>query len=404
MRITIYLAATVLTAAIIVAWGVSACANFYYGASLGQDAPFTMLGISVTTSAIFSWASLSADVGKALALFMVFAAIASRAWLPAAIMSCFFALCTVWSYSSAVGFVALNHGSVTDSRGKTAAEWEQLNNQIARIEERRRNVVAARPEGVVQADINRLLLTPGAGDCTVINGPVTQAVCPRVADLNKELSIAKSAAWLDGRLDELRGELKNQDKVTSADPFADMIAGVLGVTAKQATTGRAAFFATLLEFISAFGLWAVWTITLKRSDKPQEPLKAVPGVEIAEKSSSPAPDATGGPESTVKAHLVVDNTPKALKPPYRPEDFDRYVKLWIDQRCKPVPVTLGSQARDLHSDYRAFCRRQGVRPVNDKHFGRAIKRLKVATDRGNKGRAVYALKLSEVALARARAA
>jgi hypothetical protein len=434
MRAVRYLAAIGLTLAIIVALGVSATANFYYGASLGLNDEFSMLGVKLTTSLIFSWASLAADAAKALALFLAFDAIVQRLWKESAVMFAIFTLCALWSYSSAIGFVALNHGEVTDNRGKTAAEWSQLQSQIQRLEERRQNIVAHRPESVVQAEIGALLLTPGADGCSSINGPVTQTLCPKVAELRKELGNAKAAEWLDGRLEETRTELKGQSKVSSADPYADMLSALLGITAGQATTGRAAFFATLLEFISAFGLWAVWTIALKPTGTPQGASKEVPATSIPEESASPVLDTTDKPGKAIvnapKPKLVTTDgkgldvnhigdvnkmvlggisknllgTTATTSKPYRPEDFDRYVKLWIDQRCKPVAVTLGSQARDLHSDYIAYCKRQGIHPVNDKHFGRAIKRLKVKTDRGDRGRAVYALRLKEVGLAQARAA
>lgn len=258
------------TLAIAVIWLVSAVANYYFGASLGTDKPFEAVFFTTTTAELFSSASLAADVLKCVTLFAFAASVAMGLWRPAMVTGAIWLVCTAWSVASAVGFVAINHNSVTDNRGKGVEEWSQLDTQIKNLTERRKQVESARPEGTVQAEINQLLRTPGVGSCTVVNGPVPREICPQVDKLRIELENAKSAAWLDGRLDALRAEVRASDRVTSENPFADLAGGLLGVVATKITTGQALWFALLLELISGPGLWGIWAAVPKPAQKPQE--------------------------------------------------------------------------------------------------------------------------------------
>ena len=62
--------------------------------------------------------------------------------------------------------------------------WEA---RIERTAQQLNQLGVPRSAGVIQAEIDALLRTPGADDCTVIDGPVTSKVCPLV-----EISFAKS--------------------------------------------------------------------------------------------------------------------------------------------------------------------------------------------------------------------
>jgi hypothetical protein len=54
-----------------------------------------------------------------------------------------------------------------------------------------------RPAGVIEAETDTLLRSPGADGCRVINGPVSNEVCSKVDKLPKELAGSQSAAELD---------------------------------------------------------------------------------------------------------------------------------------------------------------------------------------------------------------
>jgi hypothetical protein len=314
------------TLAIAVVWLVSAVANYYFGASLGTHKPFEALFFTTTTAQLFSSASLAADVLKCVTLFAFAASMTLRLWRAAVVTGSIWLVCTAWSVASAVGFVAINHNTVTDTRGKGVEEWSQLDSQIKNLSERRKQVAPARPEGTVQAEINQLLRTPGVGNCSVINGPAMREICPQVDKLKVELENAKSAAWLDGRLDELRTETHKSDRVTSENPFADLAGGLLGVVATEITTGQALWFALLLELISGPGLWAIWSAVPKTREVEATAAKAEPvslvgtrldpqpvALSVAPRTPMKALEAIAGvksaPKSVERAELVQSSSP-----------------------------------------------------------------------------------------------
>lgn len=264
-------------------WVVSACANWYFGLSLGNADPFRMLFFTTTTSELFSHASLASDLIKSAALFGVFAAFNNSRKLAGAALVLAFMCCTAWSIASAVGFVSLNYSSMTDNRGKTAVEWTQLQSQISRLHERRKLVETARPENVVKAEIESIMRTPGVNGCVAIDGPVTRALCPQLDKLKVEMENAKAGPWLDGRLAELRTELKATPRVTSEDPRADMYAKITGKVSEDMAVWLALFFALMIELLTATGFWAAWTaFGAAMSGEPQEAStapKAIPQTE-----------------------------------------------------------------------------------------------------------------------------
>lgn len=286
--------AVVATLAVAVFWVVSACANFYAGGTFGANVPL----LFTTTSELFSYASLASDVLKTVMLFALTAAMFSRQWRVALVTGVMWVGCTGWSISSATRFVVQNNSEVVDGRGKSADEWTQLKEQISRLETRRQNVAEHRPKGVVEAEIASLLRTPGTGDCAVINGPVTSRVCPQVDELRKEAGNAESAQWLDGRLNELRQELKATAKVSSANPFADIVGGLFGIPPSEVTTNQALFFAFLLELISGLGLWGVWMAFIGVSKKVADDREAGKATQKNAESLQKAPEALAVPLAT----------------------------------------------------------------------------------------------------------
>lgn len=404
MKFTTILAAVIVTAAIMIAWGVSAAANFYFGASLGTHAPFNAIFFETTTSDLFSWASVAADLLKALCLFLVLVAVANRQYGQATALATIWALCTFWSFNSAVGFVALNHSTVTDNRGKTADNWTELKDEIARKQERRKWIPVHRPAATVKAEIigqEGQYLFARTKQCSTISAPESVTFCNGLGKLRQEFFNAEEAAKLDGELDSLRGEMKKSDKVSSADPYAELLAAVTGTTFSQATNGRALFFAIMIEVISAFGISAVWEVTLKRRQKPQEAPQASDGVKVVSIAVAPAitlpvatedgPGSGGGDRTPGKTEgyppKLVDKDPRfsdaqKIKPgskAERLEAVDVVTNRWLATgNAVRVNLSLGSRGIDIYNAYSDFCASYGIKPVNPSHFGRSLRRLKVA--------------------------
>lgn len=306
------------TIAIAGVWIVSACANWFFGASLGDG---TVAIGTITTAELFSGVSLASDLLKAVMLFGLTWAVATRHWMAGLVMGSIWAVCVAWSIFSAVGFVALNSGTVTDKRGKSADEWSQLRKEIERTQERREWVPKHRPVDTVKAELDGIeadFIFVRAKRCTDVTTPESTALCKRFADLKQELGNASAASSLDGKLTTLRSELKTTDRVTSADPFAEMVGALIGSRAANVTMGQALFLAMMLELISGPGLWAVWSAARAPARTPREArteAKPSTAVTIADMMPSPALRETVGVQGLLP------------EPPNEPEE-------------KPVPVVV----------------------------------------------------------------
>lgn len=69
--------------------------------------------------------------------------------------------------------------------------WEA---KIERTAQQLNQLGVPRSAGVIQAEIDALRRKPGADDCKIINGPVTNEVCPKVDALRQELAVSQRAA------------------------------------------------------------------------------------------------------------------------------------------------------------------------------------------------------------------
>lgn len=321
------------TLAIAGVWGVSACANWFFGASLGDDT--AAIG-NITTAELFSGVSLASDMLKAVMLFGMTWALATRKWVAALVLASIWTVCAAWSVFSAVGFVALNNGTVTDRRGKSADEWTQLRDEIERTQERRKWVPKHRPVDTVRAELDGIeadFIFVRAKRCTDVTTPESTTLCKRFADLKQELGNASAAASLDGKLATLRAELKTTDRVTSANPFAEMVGALIGSHAANVTTGQALFLALMLELISGPGLWAVWSSALAPARKPKEAPKQ-------EEAISTTPIVSRQPEITVEAFVkpIEPEPVSPLPPPTKPSPKEEKAEPVIEAPKYPVLV------------------------------------------------------------------
>ena len=405
--------------AIGVLWLVSAWANYQSGVAWGSDA--------------FGYVSVSFDVMKAALPFAAAALAIASFRLVGGLAASMWAACVAWSLISAIGFVSLNYNSMTDQRGKTLEDRQALTAQISRLEDRRSKVETVRPESVVSSEITALLRTPGAGDCSVINGPVTQRICPQVDALQRELGHAKSASWLDGRLDELRGELKHMEMITSVDARNDIASSLIGIPASKFTMGLAVFFAIALEAITAIGIWVISRAFSAMFWKPAESLQkaaesrpvsvaihaprrpaglpdviekaqAKPQLEApVEPEPETPPDGDGTPaettpdvtvpEPTTVVNFPIQTPPKQLSKREKAKQKKQRVEqenralvesFVVDRLDTDVPraqIELtskgghsggGTSGDDIYQEFRRYCRSRGVPGVGKSHLGRFI--------------------------------
>lgn len=373
--------------ALLILIGASVAANFQYGLALGGP--------------IIGGTSIASDILKVVALIGVFALWRYRYRLQAAALFLLFLGFTAWSMLSAVGFMSSQFSTLQDTRGKTASQWQTLTAQIDQLQERRKHVGAARPQKTVQADIDALLRIPGINGCQKIDGPVTREHCPQYDKLQAELGNAEAAAWLDGRLDELRKELDNTDRVTVIDPRTDSITALSGVAATSVALFIKFFFAGLIEFATALGLWAVWSPFFGRK-AIREPLSEPEADTVPIVASEPAkplttpPTPSGGTRKTgnalgdmVKRQIALSEPlSKPEKPTLtvvrdrleKPEDVAR---AWAREFAPPGTgrrVVKAVSARWHHSQW---CSMANVKKLGPQQLGTALKKVGVHIDRSS---------------------
>lgn len=243
---------------------VSGAGNFIYGLDFGGP--------------IIGAASIASDLIKVVALIGVFALWRNRHRWQASALFLLFAGFTVWSMISAVGFMSSKFATLQDTRGKTASAWQELTSEMDRLKSQRDKVKDVRPQATIEADINAIMRLPGINGCAVIDGPVTRQHCPRYDELKAELGHAQAAIWIDGRLANLRKELKSTDHVSVVDPRTDSLAAATGLAASSVVLFIKFFIAGLIESATAFGLWAVWSPFFGRASaqKAAESLQKAP--------------------------------------------------------------------------------------------------------------------------------
>lgn len=273
------------TLGIVTVWAVSAVANYEYGLTQGTADPVHILWLTVTTSQMNGYASLSIDVLKA-----ALPATAVVAWILgkrfAAIgVAVMFLLCLGWSAQNSVGYVLSNHSRAVDGRGQTADQWRALRQSLEETERSRGMVPEHRPSAVVEAEIAAAKADSKFGasaNCADPNAGKAVRFCQGYRALTAEMAAAESANQLDARLRDLRGQLDQRKRISDADPLGTMAATLLGYHRESVVAGRSVSFSLLVEFISAVGLALIWGTYFAARRDQKDKAEAKREAEVAE--------------------------------------------------------------------------------------------------------------------------
>jgi len=143
----------------------------------------------------------------------------------------------VYSLTAELSLMAASRSDTVAQREavlKAAADAESTARRAAERYERAKTELAAlpaaRPVGELQAEIDALLLRPGANGCVAVDGRVTREVCPKVADLRTEKARAERRAELEQLLAApLPTADASQPAVGKPDPAASALAAYLAM-------------------------------------------------------------------------------------------------------------------------------------------------------------------------------
>lgn len=204
-------------------------------------------------------ASAASDVLKALSPIFIVWAIAQREVLRALAGT---ALLIVTAGYAIISAVSYTHGSREDLvglRGSEAATHERAESSYRAAQAALSELPSTRPSAEVKASLSGLLADPNAGDCQIIDGPVTRRVCPQVAELRAELARADERARLQGELKEAKGRLDGLPAPKVGDPATEAVTRALGQIGFVVDPANVALWLSfsgvvLIEVGSIFGL------------------------------------------------------------------------------------------------------------------------------------------------------
>jgi len=243
------------------------------------------LGATPLASNIFGSIAVSLDGLKFAVPFF-----AQRSYDKGRYLSCIIALaigvgCTFLSFTSAVGYSALNRFA---SAGEQSARAEDRAVTLTRLREAKKrlaNVAAHRPEKVLESVLsaemsNRRWLA--SKNCTNDTAAKSIVYCNRFRALRTELEVARSAAKLRSAITSLQSELKdssNGEPIIAVDPQVTFLARLSGTSEEATRDTIIVGLALLLELATGFGCFlSVQYLghTQQRPTKAEEPCEATP--------------------------------------------------------------------------------------------------------------------------------
>lgn len=223
----------------IAGWGLitaSALFGSVYAWQVGSQNTAVVLGIPVLAVAAVLMA-LSLELAKPFAVASAMASFRSFAFVQGILLTVLAVAAVTYSLTAELSLTAMLRFDSMARREALVKASAAQDDSLRRLSERYdvarqelESLAPARASGELQAEIESLVLTPGAGNCAVVDGPVTRRVCPRVADLRVELARAQ-------RREQLNAEMASTTKlalprlevepVTVADPGATALSTYL---------------------------------------------------------------------------------------------------------------------------------------------------------------------------------
>ena len=336
----IMLAAGFLAAGLFVL--VSMAANLKFGLSLATT-PFDRI--------IYGALSLAADLMKVTLPLVAILLWRKKHRFFAAIAALFCAGVISYSLAAAIGFAASTRSESVTANQLVVGDRKAWEARIERTAQQLNQLGVPRPAGVIQAEIDALLRKPGADGCKVIDGPITNEVCPKVDTLRNELAGSQRAAELEANLVADRNRLQAVPVAASvADPQSATLSRLTALGEAKIRDIIAILIAVLVEIGSALGFTFV---LLASRSVPVAPASAV---QMAKEPEDIAPEPERRP---VKPEIP-------MKLSETPADM---VTRWAFSRLDVLRAGR-IQAEVAYSDFVAWCEAGGIEACSRQMFGR----------------------------------
>lgn len=142
-----------------------------------------------------------------------------------------------YSLTSELSLMAGSRGDLAAKRGAVVTQAEATRERYDSARSELATLAPSRPKAETEAEIARLFAeSPKAGDCSVVDGPVSKSVCPKVATFKGEIARAERRAELQAIVQQTTANLATGETVKAADPGSHAIAiylAALGITVKS---------------------------------------------------------------------------------------------------------------------------------------------------------------------------
>lgn len=244
------------------------------------------------------------------------------------------------------------------------SQWSQARSEAAKV-------VGETPVAVIRADIERAISADArrwqaTGECDPLKttAGASMTFCAQIASLRKQLGAAEQRDRIDAQLAGLLTSTSGTATPTTADPFSENLAGILGVlgvnlseTGKQMiSTQRDLLLALCLELLATFGpTAALLTFGARQAQAARPATKSVPLQTFTTRSAG--------------ASLVTPAEPS-----------DHYAD-FITSRLEPCEGA-SIRAGEAWELWLQWCADQGAEPGTQKRFGARMK-LDFAHDKTN---------------------
>jgi hypothetical protein len=163
--------------------------------------------------------AVALEGAKPLAVAGAFAAFRSWAIVRGSGLSLLAVAAIAYSLTSELALIAGNRGDIAAKRGTIIAQTEARQARLRAAQSELVSLAPSRAVAEVEADVGKLLAdNPKAGDCRVMDGPVSRSVCPQVATLNGEIARTRRRADLQTLIAGLTDAMPTMAAVGSVDP------------------------------------------------------------------------------------------------------------------------------------------------------------------------------------------
>jgi hypothetical protein len=248
------------TICVSVIWFAVAVSNFTFGAAQGTNEAISFFGLNLTSSQLNGYSSVAIDgLMTTLVIVAIVAASNGSRWL-AVLCGGMATLCVMWSLASVFGYTLSGRAGAADVRGHAMTTWSAVEKQLGEALKQQAMTPDHRPLPVVRADLDRARADERFSDTSACSTRLQGRVrfCESYRALLAEEAAASSSIDLQERVEHLRKEVDERQRVSSIDPTGDALSTTIGITGSAYGMGRAVLASMLSILLASCGFGAIW--------------------------------------------------------------------------------------------------------------------------------------------------